>query len=42
MEKSADIIAAYPTKITSGKELAKLPGIGKNSVAKARPFLLLV
>ena len=32
--KAATIIAAYPTKITSGKELAKLQGIGKATVQK--------
>lgn len=40
LEKSAGIISAYPTKVTSGKELSKLPGIGKGSVAKARPVAL--
>lgn len=32
--KAAAIIEAYPTKITSGKELAKLQGIGKATVTK--------
>ncbi len=32
--KAAAIIEAYPTKISSGKELAKLQGIGKATVTK--------
>jgi len=39
LEKSAGIISAYPTKVTSGKELSKLPGIGKGSVAKIDEYL---
>ena len=32
--KAAAIIEAYPTKIASGKDLAKLQGIGKATVTK--------
>lgn len=32
--KAADIIAGYGSKITSGKEMGKLQGIGKGTVAR--------
>ena len=34
LNKSADIIAAFNEKITSGKQLSSLKGIGKGTVAK--------
>ena len=34
LNKSADIIAAFGEKITSGKQLSSLKGIGKGTVAK--------
>ena len=33
-KKVADIINAYPEKITSGKQVSHVKGVGKGSIAK--------